>query len=110
MSGSALCCNVTDSRHRPGQGKLVADVASAAGVEHLVYASAGTGEAGTGLAHFDSRIEVDAHMRDLDLPVTVVRPGPFMELMTQKDFFPALGRRGAPVRRLGHAQAVGLCP
>lgn len=83
------------------QGKLVADVASASGVEHLVYASAGTGEKGTGLAHFDSKVEVEAYMRELDVPVTIIRPGPFMELMTQKDFFPALGIWGVAPRVVG---------
>jgi uncharacterized protein YbjT (DUF2867 family) len=83
------------------QGKLVADVARAAGVEHLVYASAGIGETGTGLAHFDSKVEVEAYMRQLDLPVTVIRPGPFMELMTQRDFFPALGIWGVAPRVVG---------
>jgi uncharacterized protein YbjT (DUF2867 family) len=83
------------------QGKLVADVARAAGIEHLVYASAGTGEKGTGLDHFDSKVEVEAFMRELDLPVTVIRPGPFMELMTQRDFFPALGIWGVAPRVVG---------
>jgi uncharacterized protein YbjT (DUF2867 family) len=83
------------------QGKLVADVARSAGVEHLVYASAGTGETGTGLAHFDSKVEVEAYLRELDLPNTTIRPGPFMELMTQKDFFPALGIWGVAPRVVG---------
>lgn len=83
------------------QGKLVADVARSAGVEHLVYASAGTGEAGTGVPHFDSKLEVEAGMRELELPFTVIRPGPFMELMTQRDFFPALGIWGVAPRVVG---------
>jgi uncharacterized protein YbjT (DUF2867 family) len=83
------------------QGKLVADVARSAGVEHLVYASAGIGDKGTGLDHFDSKVVVETYMRQLDLPVTVIRPGPFMELMTQKDFFPALGIWGVAPRVVG---------
>jgi uncharacterized protein YbjT (DUF2867 family) len=82
-------------------GKLVAEAARSAQVEHLVYLSAGTGDRGTGLSHFDSKLEVEAHMRKLDLPFTVIRPGPFMELMTQKDFYPALGIWGVAPKVLG---------
>lgn len=83
------------------QGKLVADVAHAAGVEHLVYGSAGTGESNTGVPHFDSKLEVEAHMRALGLPFTVVRPAPFMELLTEKEFYPPLSIWGAQIKILG---------
>ena len=83
------------------QGKLVADVAHSAGVEHLVYGSAGTGDAHTGIPHFDNKIEVENYMRALGLPFTVVRPVPFMELLNEKEFFPALGSWGAEPRVLG---------
>ena len=83
------------------QGKLVADAAHAAGVEHLVYASAGTGDAKTGVPHFDCKLEVEAYMRELGLPFTIVRPTPFMELMSDKEFFPALGTWGAEPKVVG---------
>ncbi|MCB0050481.1 MAG: NmrA/HSCARG family protein [Caldilinea sp.] len=83
------------------QGKLVADVAQAASVKHLVYGSAGIGVAGTGIPHFDSKVIVEAYMRDMGLPVTVVRPGPFMELMTDKAFYPALAAWGAMPKVVG---------
>jgi uncharacterized protein YbjT (DUF2867 family) len=83
------------------QGKLVAEAARSAQVEHLVYLSAGTGDRDTGLPHFDSKLEVEAYMRKLDLPFTVIRPGPFMELMTQKDFYPMMGVWGAAPKVLG---------
>jgi len=40
-------------------------------------------------------------MQKLALPVSVIRPGPFMELMTQKDFVPALGIWGVAPRMVG---------
>jgi uncharacterized protein YbjT (DUF2867 family) len=83
------------------QGKLVAEVARSAQVEHLVYGSAGIGETGTGVPHFDSKLEVEDYMRKLDLPFTTIRPGPFMELMTQKELFPALGIWGAAPKIVG---------
>lgn len=83
------------------QGKLVADVAHSAGVKHLVYGSAGVGKAGTGIAHFDSKVEVENYMHQLGLPVTAVRPTPFMELMSQDDFYPPLVAWGTKPRVVG---------
>lgn len=83
------------------QGKLVADAARAANVKHLVYGSAGIGMAGTGIPHFESKVVVERYMRELGLPTTAVRPTPFMELMTQKKFFPALGTWGTMPRVVG---------
>ena len=83
------------------QGKQVADVARSVGVEHLVFSSAGTGEANTGVPHFDNKLIIERHMQDLGLPFTVVRPVPFMELMTAKEFFPPVGIWGFSPKVLG---------
>ena len=60
------------------QGKTVADVAKAAGVEHFVYSSVGSAYRQTGISHFDSKWEVEDHVRELDLPYTILRPVFFM--------------------------------
>ncbi|MEK6255847.1 MAG: NmrA/HSCARG family protein [Chloroflexota bacterium] len=83
------------------QGKLVAEVARSAGVEHLVYSSAGDGKANSGIPHFDNKLAIEAHMREMELPFTVVRPVPFMELLSEKEFFPALGAWSAKPKILG---------
>jgi uncharacterized protein YbjT (DUF2867 family) len=57
-------------------------------VQHLVYGSAGIGVAGTGVGSWESKLAVQAHMQALGLPLTVLRPMAFMELMTDKAFFP----------------------
>jgi uncharacterized protein YbjT (DUF2867 family) len=83
------------------QGKLVADVARSAGVGHLVYASAGTGERGSGIPHFENKIVVEDYMRQLGLPFTIVRPTPFMELLSEKEFYPAMGTWGVEPKVVG---------
>jgi len=84
------------------QGKLVADAAKSAGVTHMVYGSAGTGEPDTGVPHFESKLVVERYMREiLGLPTTVIRPGPFMELMINKDFYPSLTVWGAMPKVIG---------
>jgi len=61
------------------QGKNVADAAKKAGVEHFVYSSAGGAERNSGIDHFESKWEVEKHIRELGLPATVIRPVGFME-------------------------------
>lgn len=70
------------------QGRNVAAAAADAGVSHLVYGSGGPGTPGTGVAMWDVKLEVAAYARSLGLPLTVLRPMAFMELMTDKDLYP----------------------
>jgi uncharacterized protein YbjT (DUF2867 family) len=68
------------------QGRNVADAAKAAGVKHVVYGSAGPGLRGTGVDSWDSKLIITEHLRASGIPLTVLRPTAFMELMTDKDF------------------------
>jgi uncharacterized protein YbjT (DUF2867 family) len=61
------------------QGKTVADAVKVAGVRHCVYSSVGSAHRETGIPHFDSKWEVEEHLRELDLPYTVLRPVFFMQ-------------------------------
>jgi uncharacterized protein YbjT (DUF2867 family) len=60
------------------QGKIVADVAKAAGVEHFVYSSIGSTYRQTGIPHFESKWEVENHVREIGLSYTILRPVWFM--------------------------------
>ncbi|TDD30029.1 NmrA/HSCARG family protein [Kribbella turkmenica] len=70
------------------QGKNVADAARATGVQHVVYGSAGPGLRGTGVDSWEAKLLVADYLRSQDVPLTVLRPMAFMELMTDKDFYP----------------------
>jgi len=61
------------------QGKNLADAAKKAGVEHFVYSSVGGAERNSGIDHWESKWEVEKHIRKLGLPATVLRPAAFME-------------------------------
>ena len=61
------------------QGKTVADAAKAAGVEHLVYSSVGSAHRQTGIPHFESKWEVEEHVRQIGLPYTILRSVFFMQ-------------------------------
>ena len=61
------------------QGKRLADAAQAAGVQHFVYSSVGGAERNSGLPHFESKWQIEEHIRSLDLPATILRPVFFMD-------------------------------
>jgi len=61
------------------QGKALADAAKAADVKHFVYSSVASANKNTNLSHFDSKFEIEGHIRNIDLPYTIFRPVSFME-------------------------------
>jgi uncharacterized protein YbjT (DUF2867 family) len=61
------------------QGRNLADAAAAAGVQHLIYNSVGGADRNTGIPHFESKWQVEQHLRTLGVPHTVFRPVFFME-------------------------------
>ena len=87
-------------------GRNVADAAKEAGVGHLVYGSAGVGVAGTGVGSWESKLVVQAHTVDLGLPLTVLRPMAFMELMTDKAFFPPVAMWHLMPRLMGSDRPI----
>lgn len=89
------------------QGKNVGDAARQAGIEHVVYASAGTGARGTGVPSWESKMVVEDYLKALDVPLTVLRPKAFMELMTEKKFFPAVSTWQVMPRLMGSTRNVG---
>ena len=88
------------------QGRNVADAAADSGVSHLVYGSAGPGTPGTGVAAWDNKLEVAAHARSRGLPLTVLRPMAFMELMTDKDLYPPVAAWHLMPRFVGEQQPI----
>jgi uncharacterized protein YbjT (DUF2867 family) len=92
------------------QGKNVADLSKEAGVRHLVYGSAAPGKRGTGVGSWESKLEIEAHMRQLGLPVTILRPMAFMELLTDKSFYPAASTWHVMPKLMGESRPLGwLC-
>lgn len=62
------------------QGKRLATLAHAAGVEHYVYTSVGSAHKRTGIPHFDNKWRIEETVRGLRFPSHVIlRPVFFME-------------------------------
>jgi uncharacterized protein YbjT (DUF2867 family) len=61
------------------QGKRLADLAREYGAQHFVYTSVGAADRNTGIPFFDSKWEIESHIRSLGLRYTILRPVFFME-------------------------------
>jgi uncharacterized protein YbjT (DUF2867 family) len=92
------------------QGLNIAQAAADAGVSHVVYGAAGVGQVPTGVGSWDSKLTIAGRFRDLGLDLTVLRPMAFMELMTDKGYYPTLSTWHVMPRLMGPDRPVGwLC-
>jgi uncharacterized protein YbjT (DUF2867 family) len=82
------------------QGINVAEAAKKAGVKHFVYSSVGGAERNTGIPHWESKWEIEKHIRSMGLPATVFRPAAFMEMyyVDQVEIGILRGKLADPVR------------
>lgn len=70
------------------QGRNAAAAAKKTGVRHVVYGSAGVGPQKTGIEQWDAKLVIAQAMKELGIPLTVLRPMAFMELMTDPTYYP----------------------
>ncbi|WP_153396309.1 NmrA/HSCARG family protein [Ornithinicoccus halotolerans] len=89
------------------QGRNVAQAAADAGVSHVVYGAAGVGQESTGVGSWDTKVVVAQRFRELGLPLTVLRPMAFMELMTDRGYYPAISVWHVMPRLMGESRPVG---
>lgn len=89
------------------QGRNVALAAAESGVRHVVYGAAGIGPMRTGVGSWDSKITVAEAFRQKGLPLTVLRPMAFMELMTDPSFYPRVSVWHVMPRLMGRSRPVG---
>ena len=68
------------------QGKLLADVAREAGVQHFIYSSVGGADRNSGIPHFESKWQIEQYIRSLDLPSTVLRPVFFYDNFSSPEY------------------------
>jgi uncharacterized protein YbjT (DUF2867 family) len=61
------------------QGVTLADAAKAAKVAHFVYTSVSSAHRNTGVPHFESKWQIEQHIRSIRLPATIIRPVFFMQ-------------------------------
>ncbi|GLU29148.1 NmrA family transcriptional regulator [Brucella sp. NBRC 12950] len=68
-------------------GISIADIAAETGINHFVYSSgASVGNELTGVPRFDAKSRIEAHVRQLDMTITIIRPTIFMEMLVRPGF------------------------
>lgn len=72
------------------QGITMVDAAKAAGVEHLVFNSVASADKKTGIPHFETKWEVEQHLRKSGVPATIIRPVFFIENFYSPWFLPSI--------------------
>ena len=72
------------------QGRTIVDAVKAADVEHFLYASVGNANQSTGIPHFDSKYEIEKHIKLLGIPHTIVAPVYFSENLLSPWTLPGL--------------------
>ncbi|MGF9567179.1 NmrA/HSCARG family protein [Neorhizobium sp. BT27B] len=88
-------------------GKSIADIAVSQGVRHLVYTSgSAAGDQPTGVAHYDTKAEIERHIRTLPIVHTIIRPATFMELLVMPGFGLDEGRYSFFVKPDQHMQVL----
>lgn len=61
------------------QGKQFIDSITSIGINHLVYASVLGADLKTGIPHFDSKYEIEKHIKSSNVNYTILRPASFYE-------------------------------
>lgn len=68
-----------DAEGEARQGRNLVDAAQRAGVKHLVFSSVGSADRETGIPHFESKREIELHLKQSGLQFTILRPVSFMD-------------------------------
>ncbi len=68
------------------QGTDFADAAAEAGVEHFIYSSVGSADKRTSIPHFETKWQIEEHVRSLDMNWTILRPVFFMDNFSAPNF------------------------
>jgi uncharacterized protein YbjT (DUF2867 family) len=79
-------------------GKRFAEIAKSRGVQHFVYTSVGSAHRNTGIPHFDSKWEIERHVRAAGFPTyTILRPVFFMDNFATPMFGQGIRQGALPV-------------
>ena len=113
LSGAYGVFSVQNSRTagRTGevrQGRNVIDAAGAAGIQHIVYSSVGGVERVRGIPHFDSKWQIEQHLRTTGLTWTILRPTTFTSVFTMRGASIGLSMMAAALGRTRTLQMVAV--
>jgi uncharacterized protein YbjT (DUF2867 family) len=90
------------------QGNNLVDAARQQAVSHFIYSSVGSADQKTGIPHFDSKFQIEEHLRSSGLPHTIVRPVFFMENWLGSKERIAQGTLAQPLSPETHLQMIAV--
>src|SRR3989449_8549847 len=76
------------------QGTTAVDAAVGAHVPHVVMSSVASADGGTGIPHFESKAQIERHLKASGLRYTITRPVAFMEIYASPWVLPQLQAGG----------------
>ncbi len=79
------------------QGKTIADIARKTGVEHLVFGSVIGADRNSGIPHFESKWQIEQHIKSIGIKATIMRLVAYMDNMFTYQWY-ANGRIYLPLR------------
>lgn len=91
-------------------GKAMIDACAEKNIGHIVYSSVCCADKKTGVPHFESKYEVEEHLKESGLSYTILRPVWFMEHFASSWFRPSIekGVLSAPLRPERPLQMVSV--
>ena len=92
------------------QGKQFLDEITSIGINHLVYASVLGADLNTGIPHFDSKYEIEEHIKSSNVNYTILRPASFYEnyLLPQVAKGIKKGKYVSPLNKTCNQQMIGV--
>jgi uncharacterized protein YbjT (DUF2867 family) len=92
------------------QGINMIDTAKEAGVAQLVFTSVGSANKHTGIPHFETKWQIEQHLKETGVPSTILRPVFFMENFTAPWMLPAIqqGKVALPLASDRTLQMIAL--
>ncbi|PRP85024.1 NmrA family protein [Planoprotostelium fungivorum] len=74
--------DMKDHQREATRGIRFVDEAKKANVSHLIFTSVEDADKNTGVPHFDTKWTIEQHIREVDIPWTILRPVAFMDNFT----------------------------
>jgi len=92
------------------QGKQFIDAITSIGINHLVYASVLGADLNTGIPHFDSKYEIEKHIKSSNVNYTILRSASFYEnyLFPQVANGIKKGKYVSPLNKTCKQQMIGV--
>ncbi|MEV4116924.1 NmrA/HSCARG family protein [Nonomuraea sp. NPDC049695] len=90
------------------RGRLIADVALAAGAAHLVFSSVAGATLAEGVRAFEPKLRIEHHLQRIGAPATILRPASFMDNYADPAFGLGSGALATPLAADVPEQLIAL--